>query len=170
MPDARPVEEPPTADRPRERSRRRMVTGIFTALFSRRREQAEEEGFDRPQGVTPAIQEAAKQAIHDARLPRVTLFWETGQLEAGVKSLSGARAVLRAHGHGPAVEEDVVLNPIDGGDEVAGLDLGGRVRAWVEGKGEHGDEYTLELDPPDDADQAERLTAWIRYVNGPDVG
>lgn len=159
---------PPPAARPRERSRRRMVTGIFTALFSRRREQAEE-GFDqdRERSRTPPISDTVKPAVHDARLPRVTLGWDGGELDAGVKTLGGELAVLRAKGPGPAVEAPVLITPRDVDDAVLGLSLRGRVLAYGAGDPDSGDEYTLLLDAPEGRDQAQRLTAWLRHVNGP---
>jgi len=164
--EATPKDAPPP--KPRDRSRRRMVTGIFTALFSRRREQADE-GFGPDRQSTPPIDERPTRAVHDARLPRVTLLWDGGTLDAGVKTVGGELAVLRARGAGPPVEADVILSPVDGGDAVSGLELGGRVLSFAAGAGDRGDEYTLLLDPPDGPTQAERLTAWLVHVNGPAV-
>jgi hypothetical protein len=168
---AAPASEPaPAAPRPRERSRRRMVTGIFTALFSRRREHAEE-GFEpgRERSQTPPIGATDKPAVHDARLPRVTLGWDGDEIEAGVKTLGGELAVLRAKGPGPPVEAPVRITPLDGGDEVLGLSLRGRVLAYAAGDADRGDEYTLLLDAPEGREQGQRLTAWLRHVNGPAI-
>lgn len=166
-----PPPAPPEAPERRARTRRRTVTGIFTALFGRRRDQ-DEHTFDEAGDRTPPLTGVGGagrlevEPVHDAHLQRVEVRWSRATHEAGVWALDRDRATLRGPAPIPAVGEVVAMTPREVEGPLAGLALRGRVA----GHGAHDRgalEYTVALEHEADARWRADFEAFLRLVNGP---
>ncbi len=156
--------------RRRTRSRRRSVTGIFTALFSRRRGD-HEPGFDdgpdaflTPAGDHPGDDDRRR----GAQRPEVALSWNLGRARAHVDTLERAHALLRSHGPQlPAAGDRLRLTPIDAAaDQTDELELCGVVDQLEQDDG-GGARFTVRFEDRMDPAREARFERWLRAVNGP---
>jgi hypothetical protein len=155
--------EGPPSDVPnRQRSRRRSVTGIFTALFSRNK------GGDLPvdrSDATPGFVDAG-QRVNDARRPKVLLVWGSHSTVARLETLSRQAATLWTSDIAPTRGLDVEIHPVG---TPPGLDLviHGRVESlqpptlagvsWVQ----------VAFSRVDERGKAGRFQDYLRLLNGP---
>lgn len=150
----------------RPRSRRRTVTGIFTALFGKKREADE---FDAAATPSPEVPGPSRGALRDAHRPQVLLGWGEEVSQASVESLSRRRASLRVSGPTPSDGVEIGVTPLDMGKELAGFTMSGRVTRQV-GDGGGGVLLDLDLRAPADAHAAVAFEAYLKAVNGPRFG
>lgn len=150
----------------RPRSRRRTVTGIFTALFGRRRDADE---FDAALTPNPDGPGRSPAALRDAHRPQVLLGWGEEAAQASVESLSRRRATLRVGGETPPDGAEIGVTPLGMGKDLAGFTMSGRVTRQV-GGGAGGAVIELELRAPADAHAAVAFESYLKAVNGPRFG
>lgn len=146
----------------RQRSRRRSVTGIFTALFSRGK------GGDLPvdrSDATPGFVDAG-QRVNDARRPKVLLVWGSHSTVARLESLTRQGATLWTSDIAPTRGLEVEIHPVG---TPPGLDLviHGRVESlqpptlagvsWVQ----------VAFSRIDERGKPGRFQDYLRLLNGP---
>lgn len=148
----------------RPRLRKRSVTGIFTALFSRS-SKVDDLAVDHSHAeATPAIAEAT--LIHDSRRPKVLLSWQAQSVVARVESLGRQGATLWTNDLAPERGQEVMLKPVG---SAAGFDLAILARIMTrEDRAKSGVSWlSLSFVRVDERGRSGRFQEYLRYVNGP---
>jgi len=162
--------EGPGVAPPKPRTRRRTVTGIFTALFGRRREPVEEAFEGRRDAVTPVVGSGADGTIRDARRPLLRLAWADGEAEVRIERLTAAQADVRASGPAaPEVGARVTLVPLEVPGAGEGMRLEGTVADRSRDDGGAWLRLVVTLDPPASPGAEAARVRYLRLVNGPAV-
>jgi len=166
--DAPPLPDgPPPVPRdepaPRSRTRKRSVTGIFTALFSRGT-RLEDLAVDQVSEPTPTIGEAT--LIHDSRRPKILLSWPGGSVVARIESLGRQSATLWTNDAAPDRGQEVTLKPVGAGPAFE-LAIQARVLTREDRTRSGVSWLSLSFVRVDEHGRAGRFQEYLRYVNGP---
>lgn len=161
---ARAAPEPRTAEPGRPRARKRSVTGIFTALFSRGA-RLEDVTVDQVNEPTPTIAEAT--LVHDQRRPRILVSWPGGESVARIESLGRQSATLWTHDAAPERGEEVTLKPIGAPSDLSELLIRARIVTHDERKKSGVTWLSLAFSRVDEQGRNGRFQEYLRHVNGP---
>jgi len=163
MPEAPPPLPPPAETRPR--SRRRSVTGIFTALFGRGPRE------DQPvqSEPTPALgmDDATGLLVHDPRRPRMLLSWGPKSVVARIESLGRQAATLWTNDAAPSSGEVVVLRPVGTPPGLQQLAIHAVVRSREDRQKGGLSWLSLDFTRVDEQGRVGRFQDYLRLVNGP---
>jgi hypothetical protein len=144
--------------------KKRRVTGIFTALFSRGKTAEQPIANTDP---TPTVPPAERARIPDDRRPRVLLTWGEGSAEGRLETLGRHQATLWTAARAPECGATVELRPI--GTPPALMRL--VIWATVESRDERRDSgttwLTLRYERFDEALPGARFADYFAFVNGP---
>jgi len=171
-PDPSPVlsssPDPSGGGRPelRPRSKKRSVTGIFTALFG-----GAKKSEDQPVGPehTPALgmDDNTGLLVHDARRPKMMLSWGTRSAVARIESLHRQNATLWTSDAAPDAGEAIVLRPVGTAAGLQLLAIHGVVKSR-EDRGKGGLSWlSVEFRRVDEQGRVGRFQDYLRLVNGP---
>ena len=146
----------------RPRSRKRSVTGIFTALFSRgpRLDDLSVEHAE----PTPALAEGT--LIHDARRPKLLLSWASGSVVARIESLGRQGAILWTNDAAPERGQEVKLEPV-GTTPSFDLAISARVLTREDRKKSGVSWLSLGFVRVDERGRTGRFQEYLRHINGP---
>lgn len=167
------VDAPPLPDGPppvpredtaaRARTRKRSVTAIFTALFSRGT-RLEDLAVDQVSEPTPTIAEAT--LIHDSRRPKILLSWQGGSVVARIESLGRQSATLWTNDAAPERGAEVTLKPVGAGPAFE-LAIQARILTREDRTRSGVSWLSLSFLRVDEHGRAGRFQEYLRYVNGP---
>jgi len=146
----------------RSRTRKRSVTGIFTALFSRGR--VDDLAVDQVSEPTPTIGEAT--LIHDSRRPKILLSWQGGSVVARIESLGRQSATLWTNDAAPEKGQEVTLKPVGVGPAFE-LAIQARILTREDRTRSGVSWLSLSFVRVDEHGRAGRFQEYLRYVNGP---
>lgn len=160
-PDART--ESTEASGLRVRSRKRSVTGIFTALFSRGAKVMDDLSVEHAE-PTPTISEGT--LIHDARRPKLLLSWPQGSVVARIESLGRQGAILWTNDAAPERGQEVKLEPV-GTTPSFDLAISARVLTREDRKKSGVSWLSLGFVKVDERGRVGRFQEYLRHINGP---
>lgn len=157
---------PPSATDQRPRTRKRSVTGIFTALFGRGGKNE-----DQPVGAeaTPALgmDDMSGLLVHDARRPKMLLSWGARSVVARIESLGRQAATLWTSDAAPEAGESITLRPVGTPPGLQQLAIHGVVKSREDrGKGALS-WLSIDFTKVDEQGRVGRFQDYLRLVNGP---
>ncbi|MCC6621154.1 MAG: PilZ domain-containing protein [Deltaproteobacteria bacterium] len=165
LPAGPPPVPSPHSDEARARSRKRSVTGIFTALFGRGSRE------ERPvqSEPTPAIagEDPGATLVHDPRRPRLLLSWGPKTVVARIESLGRQAATLWTNDAAPDGGEAVTLRPVGAPSGLQQLVIHAVVRTREDRQDGGLSWLSLDFVKVDEQGRKGRFQDYLRLVNGP---